>query len=139
MRILFAISDQRQRVDPGGTPIFFILVQQHLQSSDVVTRKQGGRQQIADALIVVGIEDQHRTIVIDRGLLLAQAPQRDRKPCSRPHIGPGLEKPPEVTGQLLELVAERAFACLHTLTVQRQRVLLGARFFLREQNIGIRA
>src|SRR3546814_4924046 len=66
MRILFAISDQRQRVDPGGTPIFFILVQQHLQSSDVVTRKQGGRQQIADALIVVGIEDQHRTIVIDR-------------------------------------------------------------------------
>src|SRR3546814_18784072 len=24
MRILFAISDQRQRVDPGGTPIFFI-------------------------------------------------------------------------------------------------------------------
>src|SRR3546814_10488695 len=82
---------------------------------------------IADALIVVGIEDQHRTIVIDRGLLLAQAPQRDRKPCSRPHIGPGLEKPPEVTGQLLELVAERAFACLHTLTVQRQRVLLGAR------------
>src|SRR3546814_15056630 len=94
---------------------------------------------IADALIVVGIEDQHRTIVIDRGLLLAQAPQRDRKPCSRPHIGPGLEKPPEVTGQLLELVAERPFACLHTLTVQRQPVLLGARFFLRELNIGRRA
>src|SRR3546814_16613500 len=92
MRILFAISDQRQRVDPGGTPIFFILVQQHLQSSDVVARKQGGRQQIADALIVVGIEDQHSAIMIDRRLLITQAPQRNRKPCSRPHIGPGLQE-----------------------------------------------
>src|SRR3546814_11474270 len=83
MRILFAISDQRQRVDPGGTPIFFILVQQHLQSSDVVARKQGGRQQIADALIVVGIEDQHSAIMIDRRLLITKAPKRNRKPSSR--------------------------------------------------------
>src|SRR3546814_7821499 len=82
MRILFAISDQRQRVDPGGTPIFFILVQQHLQSSDVVARKQGGRQQIADALIVVGIEDQHSAIMIDRRLLITQAPQRSEEHTS---------------------------------------------------------
>src|SRR3546814_6186851 len=60
--------------------------------------------------------------MIDRRLLITQAPQRNRKPCSRPHIGPGLQEPPEVAGQPLELVAERAFACLHTLTVQRQRV-----------------
>ena len=53
--------------------------------------------------------------------------------------GPGLQEPPEVAGQPLELVAERAVACLHTLTEPGQRVLLGARFFLREQNIGIRA
>src|SRR3546814_3331028 len=35
MRILFAISDQRQRVDPGGTPIFFLLVRSEEHTSEL--------------------------------------------------------------------------------------------------------
>ena len=92
-RIVFTKSEKRARVEPCSSAIVIVLLEKLPQGGDIVARQQMPGQHVADALIVIWIELEHRLIMVDGLLILTKPPEYGGKTCARPHVGARLEKP----------------------------------------------
>ena len=129
-----------QRPGEPGVPrgVRISLVEERLDLDVPPERQEPGDQDIADSLVVVGIEPEHLEEVVDGLIAPARRPQRVREPFAGAHVRPGLEDAPEVADRLAEtLRTQRPFAGGDALLIMLER-LPGPAGMLREDDVGVR-
>ncbi len=140
IRIVFTKGEKGLRVEPCSSAIVFVLSEQLLQGLDVIERQQMPGQHVADALIVIRIELEHRLVMVDGRLMPTKPPEYGGKTCPRPHVGAGFQKTPEVTGILLEpLGPEGHFPSRDALLVAVQHFLDRPRLPFGQKHISVGA
>lgn len=131
---------ERPRVGPEGGCIVLVLFEETFEVVVVPQIEEAGREQVADPLVVVGVEPEHLPVVPDRRLTVAHRPETRRKPHPGAHVGTGLEDPPEVAGVLFErLRAEGPLPGSHPLDVEVPRLLDRLRGLLGQEHVRVRA
>ena len=111
---LAAKGQQGGRVGPFGRTVVLVTLQQALGFLVAVQIHQGAQEQVAHALVVVGIQPQHFRIMLDRLGPLARLPQALGQPQPGPHVGARPLIEPEVARHGLEsLRADRPLAGGH--------------------------
>lgn len=140
VRILVLEGQERLGVEPCGTAILGIFLDEFLQRSRIAELKQMPGQYVADALIVVRVELEHGPVMADRIPVTSCAPEHRGKARPGAHVGPGFEEAPEVAGIFLEpFLPERQFSRLDPFLVPGQFLFDGFCVLFRKQDISVGA
>jgi formate dehydrogenase major subunit len=89
-------------IAPPGGDVVRIAGEELRQLVVTLQEQQRLRQEVANPLVVAGIEAQQLAVVAGRRHALADVRQEEGQTEARPHVRPGLEKVPETSGLLLE-------------------------------------
>lgn len=97
-------------------------------------------QQIADALVVAGIEFQHVPVALHGFFTFPGLPQALGQSCAGAHVRTRLQDPPEVSDILLErLFPQSPPAGFNSLTIQFNGFFDGLRRLFSKENVSVRA
>ena len=138
--IALAQNQQGLGVGPFGEHIIVIGGEQFLQGAVIAGGEQPGRQDMAQTLIVVGVEAQHIPVMADGRSALARRPQAFGETGAGAHVRAGLQKAPEVAGITLEgLRPKRPFPGGNAGLIMAPRLDEGLRLLFRQQHMSVGA
>lgn len=92
-----ALARQALGLSPDCADVFVLLAEETARSC-----KQTGREHVADALIVVGVQPEHLLVIRHGGLPLPQTPEAAAQPGAGAHVRPRLQETPKVAGVIPE-------------------------------------
>lgn len=96
VRPTLAECHQRPCIEPERAPLIAIRREQFLERRKVIAPQQAASEDVANSLIVVWVQPEHLTEVVNRTVRVAELEEHPRKTGPGSHVGAGFEKTPEV-------------------------------------------